>query len=128
MTAWSTRKVHQGIGGPAARSDRANGASWRITTAGENAKKQVGIDAMEMPPRSPDLNVLDYSLWAEISRHLRKQERKFPKSKKESKADFIKRLRKTAMGLPASVVRKAVEDMQARCKKIDEAKGGLIDE
>ena len=98
------------------------------SSAGKDAKKKVGIDVFELPPRSPDLNVLDYSLWAEISRRLRKQERKFPCNKVESKSDFIKRLRKTAMGLPKSVVRKAVEDMQRRCKKIEEAKGGLFDE
>jgi hypothetical protein len=32
------------------------------------------------------------------------------------------------MGLPTSVVRKAVEDMERRCKKIEEAKGRLFDE
>ena len=37
------------------------------STAGKDAKKQVGIDIFELPPRSPDLNVLDDSLWAEVS-------------------------------------------------------------
>ena len=68
------------------------------------------------------------AVWAEISRRLRQQERNFPRNKKESKADFIERLRKTAMGLPTSVVRKAVDSMERRCKQIQEAKGGLIDE
>ena len=98
------------------------------STAGKEAKKKVGMEVFELPPRSPDLNVLDCSLWAEISKRLRHQERKFPRSKRESKADFIERLRKTAMGLPSSVVRKAVDMMQRRCKQVQEAKGGLIEE
>ena len=98
------------------------------SNAGKDAKKEVGIEVFELPPRSPDLNVLDYSLWKAISVRLRTQESKFPKNKKETKAAFLARLRKTALGLPATVVRKAVQDMQRRCKEIDEAEGGLIDE
>ena len=98
------------------------------STMGKDAKKKVGIGVFELPPRSPDLNVLDYSLWAAINKRLREQERNFPKNKKELKVEFIARLRKTALGLPPSVVRAAVEDMQKKCKLINEAEGGLIDE
>ena len=72
--------------------------------------------------------MLDYSLWAAINKRLREQERNFPKNKKELKVEFIARLRKTALGLPPSVVRAAVEDMQRRCKLINEAEGRLFDE
>ena len=87
-------------------------------------KKEVNINIMKLPPRSPDLNVLDYSLWNAIDRRLRKQEEKFQAKKKETKDEFIKRLRRTALGLPAVVVKKAVQDMKRRCTLIRDAKAG----
>ena len=82
------------------------------------AKKAVGIVTDDLPPRSPDLNVLDYSLWAFINRAMRKQERKFPANKKETEAEFKARLRKTALGLPSSLVTKCLGDMRRRCREI----------
>ena len=41
---------------------------------------------------------------------MRQQERAFGKHTVEKKAAFLKRLRKTAMGLPASLVSRAVKD------------------
>ena len=83
---------------------------------------------MELPPRSPDLNVLDYSLWAKINQLLREQEAQFHPNKKETMTQFIARLRRTALGLPPSVVRPAVQDMKRRCNLIAKAEGYLIDE
>ena len=91
-------------------------------------KAELGIKVMELPPRSPDLNVLDYCLWHTINTRLRKQEAEFPKNKKESKLEFLARLRHTALTLPPSVVTKAVRSMKRRCQMIAEKKGYLIDE
>ena len=81
-----------------------------------------------LPKRSPDLNVLDYSLWHEINVRMRAQERAFPKGKKESMSEFKERLRKTALGLPPAVVKAAVTDMKRRCQCISAAKCGLFTE
>ena len=94
----------------------------------EGAKAEVGIKVKELPCRSPDLNVLDYSLWKAIEKRMRSQERAFPKSKKETVVEFKARLRKTALGLPESVVKKAVMSMKRRLTQIVDAKGGLIEE
>ena len=83
---------------------------------------------MNMPPRSPDLNVLDYSLWHEINKRLRSQESTFPKNKKESKAEFLRRLRRVALSLPPRLVGKSVRSMRRRCKAIEANGGYLIDE
>lgn len=96
------------------------------TKSAEVVKKELRIDSLCLPPRSPDLNVLDYSLWHEINVRMRLQESTFPMSFKESKQAFKKRLRRTALLLPASVVRRAVGDMTRRCRLIKAAKGGLI--
>ena len=61
----------------------------------EAKKAELGIHVLQLPPRSPDLNVLDYSLWHEINVRLRKQESVFPASKKEPKQQFVDRLRRT---------------------------------
>jgi len=97
-------------------------------TAAVNKKDELGIDVLALPPRSPDLNVLDYSIWAEISKRMRQQETQFPANKKESKEAFLKRLRATALGLPSSFVEASVMSMHRRCAQIKAAKGFLIEE
>eukprot|EP00973_Karenia_brevis_P090775 12404220-Karenia_brevis.AAC.1 len=80
--------------------------------------------SLDLPKRSPDLNVLDYSLWHEIGKCMRSQESSMPKNTKESKDQFLKRLRRTALSLPSSVVQRAVMDMPRRLQCIEKAKGG----
>ena len=92
------------------------------------AKAEAGIKTTDLPPRSPDLNVLDYSLWHAINVEMRKQEARFHKGKVETKAAFIERLKDTALALPGPVVKKAVRDMERRLLLIKKAKGGLIEE
>ena len=95
---------------------------------GMAAKTACNLKTDDLPKRSPDLNVLDYCLWHEINKRMREQERTFPKSKKESMVEFKNRLRKTALGLPTSVVTKAVGDMKRRCQIISQNKGQLFTE
>ena len=96
--------------------------------SGLAAKKLVGIATMDLPKRSPDLNVLDYSLWHEINVRMRTQESKFRPAFKETPDAFKRRLRKTALSLPKSLVSRAVGDMKRRLQLIKKAKGGLINE
>ncbi len=84
--------------------------------------------AFRVPKRSPDLNVLDYSVWSEVERRLRAQERKMPASKKETRKDFEARLNRTAKRLPPSFINKSIGDLQRRCQLLLEAKGGLFEE
>ena len=66
----------------------------------EQCKKELKINPLSLPPRSPDLNPLDFTIWAEINKRMRLQESKWSKSKTETRAQFIKRLRRTAMTPP----------------------------
>lgn len=138
---WTATKAAEMYGGPLLKSLKKaypgskkfevledNDPAGYKSHAAQAKKKEVGIEVMELPPRSPDLNVLDYCLWAEISRRLRNQEAAFPANKKESKEQFLARLRRTALGLPTALVKRAVQDMKRRCTLIKEAKGYLIDE
>ena len=81
-----------------------------------------------LPKRSPDLHVLDYSLWAEINKRCRQQEKSFRKSKQESKKDSKNRLKQTALRLPEKLVEAAVGSMRRRCAKVVELKGELFTE
>ena len=92
--------------------------------AAKIAKIDAKIDVVKMPPRSPDLNPLDYSVWAEINRRMRKQEQSWPTSKKESRKAFLGRLRRTAMKLPTEYIDKTIGNLERRCQLLKEAKGG----
>ena len=63
---------------PAARSFRVledNDPTGYKSSLGQKAKKDVKISAFSLPPRSPDLNPLDYTIWAEVNRRMRTQEK-----------------------------------------------------
>jgi len=98
------------------------------TKAALAAKTSVGINTMKLPPRSPDLNVLDYSLWHAINVITRKQEASMGGKKRESEEEFKARLRRVALGLPAAQVTRAVMDMRRRVQLLHEAKGSLFQE
>ena len=78
--------------------------------------------------RSPDLNVLDYAIWAEVEKRLRKQERNMPDAKHETRAQFEQRLDRTARNLPSSFIDDAIGGLRKRCQLLFKAKGGLFEE
>ncbi len=105
-----------------------NAPSGYKSGAGMKAKSEAGITTLDLPKRSPDLNVLDYSLWSQINTRMRAQEREWPAEFKESRRGYKARLRRTALGLPKSVVGKAVKAMKRRLEKLKVAKGMYFDE
>ena len=98
------------------------------SSKGLAAKRASKISVFEIPKRSPDLNVCDYALWKEVNRRMRSQEQKCPVSKREAREEFLARLRRTALRLPATFVRKAIGDMKPRCERLQEANGWHIRE
>ena len=98
------------------------------STAGIRAKKSAKIKVFAIPPRSPDLNVMDFAIWRAINVKMRTQERKFPRSKRETRTAYIARLRRAAHSLPKKSINKAIAGMKRRCKLIYDAKGGHIEE
>ena len=59
---------------------------------------------------------------------MRRQEKKFPKAKRETRAQYVLRLRKAAKGLTKTFVEKAIGGMQERCRRLYAAKGGHFEE
>ena len=105
-----------------------NDPSGYKSSKGVAAKKKVGIRVLEIPKRSPDLNVCDYALWSRVSQLMRRQERKFKNSMRETRAEYLDRLRRTATSLPRAFVERAISDMAPRCKRLHEANGSHFEE
>jgi len=105
-----------------------NDPSGYKSAAGRASKADCRIDAFVIPPRSPDLNPLDYSIWHAISVRMRAQEAKMSPKSRESEEAFKKRLRRVAMTLPKAVVEKAVMDMTRRVNKLHDVQGRLFTE
>ncbi len=93
---------------------------------GMDAKAEVGIVTDDLPRRSPNFNVLDCALRSQVDARMRAQELDFAKGFKETEAEFKQRLRKTAMGLPTSLVKRCVGDMRRRCQEVFDARGGWV--
>ena len=116
---------------PSKRSFRVledNDPSGFKSSKGVKAKEEVKIASFDIPKRSPDLNVCDYALWKEVNKRMRLQEKSWPDSKKETRSEYMVRLRRTAMRLPAAFIDKAIGNMKTRCKKLRAAKGYHIEE
>lgn len=90
------------------------------------AKAAAKLDVLEIPKRSPDLNVLDYSIWSTVERLLRKQERNMKDATKETREQFIRRLDRTAYGLSEETINKAIGSLKRRCELLAAAEGGLF--
>lgn len=95
---------------------------------GMAAKRAANLSVLEIPRRSPDLNVMDYAIWSEVNRRMRRQEQKWPASKRETRAKFAARLRRTALNLPAAFIRASMGDMKRRCELVLASKGGFFQE
>lgn len=105
-----------------------NDPSGFKSSKGIAAKEEAKITPFEIPKRSPDLNVCDYALWKEVNKRMRLQEKSWPDSKKETRGEFMARLRRTAMRLPSSFIGRAIGDMKNRCEKLQAAEGYYIEE
>ena len=86
------------------------------------AKQDAGIETLQFPRRSPDLNPCDFSLWEEIENRLAAQ----AAPRQEPAQGFKARLRKTAMSIPEPVVRKMVQAIKGRAQSIYDHNGGHI--
>lgn len=86
------------------------------------AKRDLHIKALAFPKYSPDLNPLDFAIWSEVGRRMQATTPKRVESIKAYKA----RLRKTALGLPKSYIRKVLSSMPRRVRQVIKAKGKSI--
>ena len=100
-----------------------NDPSGYKSSAGKCAKVASKVDTLDLPKRSPDLNTLDYGFWSEVNRRMRHQERGFSRVFRETRKQYIVRLRRTAMRMPKSFLAKLVQSMKRRCAALRAADG-----
>ena len=105
-----------------------NDPTGNRSSAGKRAKVAAKIEVLRIPQRSPELNVLDFSVWAEVERRMRRQERRWPATKRETRAEFIRRLDRVAGALPKKFIDDSISDLPRRCERLFAAKGGLFEE
>ena len=98
------------------------------SSKGLRAKADVGVKSFDLPKRSPALNVCDFALWTEVNRRMRKQEKRWPYHKKESRAEHMARLRRTARNLPEKFINDSIGDLRRRCGRLLVARGGHFEE
>ena len=67
-------------------------------------------------------------MWKQVNRKMQLQERKFPRSKRETRIQYVARLRKVAKSLPRKFIDDSVADMGRRCQRLWDAKGGHFQE
>ena len=138
---WSGKVAAEMYKGPirrALKKAHPRARSWRVledndptgfkSNKGKAAKEEAGIEVFHIPKRSPQLNVCDYALWREINERMRQQERHWPRAKKETRAGYLKRLRRTALRLPRAFIDKSISNMRARCKRLLAARGRHFEE
>ena len=89
------------------------------STKGIEAKRNAGIHALSLPPRTPCWMPLDYAIWQKIVDKMLKTE----PSGKEAKAAFISRLHMCAKSLPRGFVAKTIAQMKERIQSVLDAKG-----
>ena len=99
-----------------------------LALSAHSPSQGTGIIPFEIPNRSPQLNVLDYAIWARINQRMRKQELRWPVNKKETRQEYLARLRRTAKRLPPKFINKSIMNMKARCHRLFKAEGGQIEE
>ena len=91
------------------------------SSKGKQAKGANRMRTMTQPPYSPDLNPLDFSIWAAIDKKALSGH-----TAGESIAAYMARLRRTALSMPRAEVRMAAEGIQKRAHAIFAANGGNI--
>lgn len=108
--------------------------SWRVledndptgykSNKGLQAKAAHGIQTLDLPKRSPDLNPLDFAFWAHLNRRMRAAESTWPVSRRETRAQYVERLRRTAMSTPLEFLARITGTLAKRCAQLAAAKGG----
>jgi hypothetical protein len=119
-------------GGPL-QDDRPGRAATRdpqafATYAGRAAEDKLLhlFETMQLPPRSPDLNPLDYKVWLAVRAKMRAIEKDFAKGFKEKLAAYWARLERTALGLSKETVDKITGDMHRRVAELVKTHGKFV--
>ena len=88
------------------------------------AKGGANIYTFDIPKHSPQLNWCEYFVWKQVNQMMRATKRSWLVDKKEKRADFLRRLARTAKSIPEAMVIGAGGHMNVRCERLVGAEGG----
>lgn len=139
---WNGEAARQMYSGPLRRALEKEypnvRGNWRVledndpsgykSTKGLAAKAETGITTLDLPKRSPDLNPLDFSFWAMVNKKMRKTEAKWPKAKRETRAAYLARLKRTAQSMSSQYITNIVGALAGRVQQVIEAGGSYFPE
>ena len=97
------------------------------TKAANKVKKQLSMDPIGLPKRSPDLSPMDYAVWDHVVAKMRSHERRMG-IRKETKAKYIDRLKRTIKTADKKFLSGVQCSMRRRLQQVYARKGGLIEE
>ena len=80
------------------------------------AKGSANTITFEIPKYSPQLNVCEYFLWKQVNQMMRATKRSWLVDKKEKRADFLRRLARSAKSIPEAMVIGAQGHMKVQSK------------
>ena len=89
------------------------------STKGIDAKVTACIHAMTLPPRTPEWMPLDYAVWTAIESKMLTCE----PDARETREEYLARLRRCALGLPRAFIRKVIGRMRKNIQEVQNAKG-----
>lgn len=87
------------------------------------AKRFLKFNVMALPRYSPDLNPLDFCIWADIEKRMLMGG---PKNGRENVEAYKVRLRRVAMATSKTLINRALLSMHDRIQAVYDAKGGHI--
>jgi hypothetical protein len=91
------------------------------------AKVDSKIDTLDIPKRSPQLNLCDYWLGKAVNNKMRAAERAWKEGRKENRDAYLRRLKRTAQSLTSDEINSATGSMKRRCQALYDARGGQIE-
>ena len=104
-----------------------NGPGGLATKAANKVKKQLRMDPIGLPKRSPDLSPIDYAVWDHVVTKMRSHERRMG-NRKETKAKYEDRLKRTIKTADKAFLSGVQSSMRRRLEQVYCRKGGLIEE
>lgn len=69
-----------------------------------------------------------YAVWKDTSQMMRKQERSSLVNKRETRNEYLKRLKEAVTSLPKTFTDMAIDDMSGCCRRLCKARGGHFEE
>ena len=106
------------------RGQRSNRLQIESGRGSEEGSRHSSLQHSQEEPSAERLR----ALWTEINKRMRRQERRWPAGKKETRATYLKRLRLTALRLPKAFINKSISNMRVGCKRLLAARGRHFEE